>query len=115
MADRIGVIHRGELILVEDKRTLMRKLGRKQLTVHLQAPLARVPDGLNGYPLELAEDGHALVYTFDAQSEETGIAELLRRLHAQGVDFKDLRTRESSLEEIFVSLVRGGGARETRA
>jgi ABC-2 type transport system ATP-binding protein len=106
MADRIGVIRKGELILVEDKATLMRKLGRKQLTLQLQAPLERVPDGLAGLPLELSADGAALVYTFDAQAEETGIAPLLRRLHEQGIDFKDLHSSESSLEDIFVSLVR---------
>ena len=106
MADRIGVIRKGELILVEDKATLMRKLGRKQLTLQLQAPLERVPEGLAGLPLELSADGAALVYTFDAQAEETGIAPLLRRLHEQGIDFKDLHSSESSLEDIFVSLVR---------
>jgi ABC-2 type transport system ATP-binding protein len=106
MADRIGVIRKGELILVEDKATLMRKLGRKQLTLQLQAPLERVPDGLAGLPLELSADGSALVYTFDAQAEETGITPLLRRLHEQGIDFKDLHSSESSLEDIFVSLVR---------
>ena len=107
MADRIGVISKGEIILVEDKDVLMRKLGKKQLTLHLQEPLSALPADLADYQLELAKDGHELVYTFDAQSEDTGIAGLLRRLSAAGVDFKDLRTEESSLEEIFVSLVRG--------
>lgn len=107
MADRIGVISRGEIILVEGKDVLMRKLGKKQLTLHLQEPLGALPADLADYQLELAKDGHELVYTFDAQSEDTGIAGLLRRLSAAGVDFKDLRTEESSLEEIFVSLVRG--------
>ena len=107
MADRIGVISKGEIILVEDKDVLMRKLGKKQLTLHLQEPLGALPADLADYQLELAKDGHELVYTFDAQSEDTGIAGLLRRLSAAGVDFKDLRTEESSLEEIFVSLVRG--------
>ena len=106
MPDRIGVINRGELIVVEDKATLMRKLGKKQLTLTLQAPLESIPDTLSSYPLELGADGGTLVYTFDAQAQETGIAGLLRQLHAAGVDFKDLQTRESSLEEIFVSLVR---------
>jgi len=106
MADRVGVIHRGELILVEEKTALMRKLGKKQLTLHLQEPLAAVPPGLDGYQLELAAEGGELVYTFDAQAETTGIAELLRALSAKGIDFKDLQTAESSLEEIFVSLVR---------
>jgi ABC-2 type transport system ATP-binding protein len=107
MADRIGVISKGEIILVEDKDVLMRKLGKKQLTLHLQEPLSALPANLSDYQLELAKDGHELVYTFDAQSEDTGIAALLRQLAAAGVDFKDLRTEESSLEEIFVSLVRG--------
>jgi ABC-2 type transport system ATP-binding protein len=107
MADRVGVISKGELILVEEKHALMRKLGKKQLTLHLQEPLAAVPDGLAAYDLELAQEGTELVYTFDAQAEHTGIAELLRALSAKGVDFKDLQTEQSSLEEIFVSLVRG--------
>lgn len=113
MADRIGVINRGELIVVEDKATLMRKLGKKQLTLTLQAPLESIPDTLSSYPLELGADGGTLVYTFDAQAQETGIAALLRRLHDQGIDFKDLHSSESSLEDIFVSLVRQG--REARA
>jgi ABC-2 type transport system ATP-binding protein len=106
MADRIGVISKGEIILVEDKDVLMRKLGKKQLTLQLQSPLETVPAALSSYPLELASDGHELIYTFDAQAEETGIADLLRRLGEQGVDFKDLHTSQSSLEDIFVSLVR---------
>ena len=107
MADRIGVINKGEIILVEDKDVLMRKLGKKQLTLHLQEPLAAIPPGLGAYRLELAAGGQELVYSFDAQGADTGIAALLRQLAAAGVDFKDLRTEESSLEEIFVSLVRG--------
>jgi ABC-2 type transport system ATP-binding protein len=107
MADRIGVINKGEIILVEDKDVLMRKLGKKQLTLHLQEPLAAIPPGLEAYRLELAAGGQELVYSFDAQGADTGIAALLRQLAAAGVDFKDLRTEESSLEEIFVSLVRG--------
>jgi ABC-2 type transport system ATP-binding protein len=107
MADRIGVIHRGELVLVEDKAALMRKLGRKQLALSLQAPLAALPEALADLPLELSEDGGTLTYTFQVQEgERTGIATLLRRLADHGVDFKDLHTRESSLEEIFVNLVR---------
>jgi ABC-2 type transport system ATP-binding protein len=105
MADRIGVISKGEIILVEDKDVLMRKLGKKQLTLQLQSPLTAIPAKLSDYPLELAKDGTELVYTFDAQAEETGIAGLLRRLGEEGVDFKDLHTTQSSLEEIFVSLV----------
>ena len=112
MADRIGVISKGQLILVEDKTELMRKLGKKQLTLHLQAPLSAVPADLTAYDLSLANDGAELIYTFDTQAEHTGIAELLRELSKRGVDFKDLQTEQSSLEEIFVSLVRGSeGAR----
>jgi ABC-2 type transport system ATP-binding protein len=107
MADRIGVINRGELIVVEEKTALMRKLGKKQLTLHLQAPLAAIPPALAGLPLELVKDGTELVYNFDTQAADTGIAALLRKLNEQGIEFKDLHTAESSLEEIFVSLVRG--------
>ncbi len=106
MADRIGVINRGELILVEEKAALMRKLGKKQLTLHLQEPLAALPPELAHEPLELAADGAELIYSFDAQADQTGIADLIRRLSGHGIDFKDLQTRESSLEDIFVSLVR---------
>ena len=107
MADRIGVISKGELIVVEEKAALMRKLGRKQLTLHLQTPLAAVPEGLGAYDLALADGGAQLIYSFDAQAEHTGIAELLRELSRKGVDFKDLQTQQSSLEDIFVDLVRG--------
>ncbi|WP_250625684.1 ABC transporter ATP-binding protein [Pinirhizobacter soli] len=110
MADRIGVINKGELILVEDKATLMRKLGKKQLTLTLQAPLEAIPEALADLPLTLADDRHCLTYTFDTQAEETGIAALLRRLNEQGIDFKDLKSEESSLEDIFVSLVHGARA-----
>jgi len=98
------VINKGEIVLVEDKKVLMRKLGRKQLTLHLQHPLERVPPQLANRQLELSADGNDLVYTFDTQAD-TGIAGLLRQLNELGIDFKDLRTEESSLEEIFVSLV----------
>ena len=106
MADRIGVISRGELILVEDKAVLMRKLGKKQLTLQLQEPLAAIPAGLDDYQLELAKSGAELVFTFDAQADHTGIADLLRELSRRGIDFKDLQTSQSSLEDIFVNLVR---------
>jgi ABC-2 type transport system ATP-binding protein len=106
MADRIGVISKGEIILVEDKTTLMNKLGKKQLTLQLQKPLAAIPPALAGYALALQAEGHELVFTFDAQ-HDTGIAELLRVLASQGIDFKDLQSSQSSLEEIFVSLVAG--------
>jgi ABC-2 type transport system ATP-binding protein len=105
MADRVGVINKGELILVEDKNTLMRKLGKKQLTLELPAPLKAVPEGLNGYTLELAAAGNQLIYSFDAQAQETGIPGLLRKLSELGVEFKDLHTEQSSLEDIFVNLV----------
>jgi ABC-2 type transport system ATP-binding protein len=106
MADRIGVIRKGELIVVEDKAVLMRKLGKKQLTLTLQNPLAQIPAALTALPLELSPDGSTLIYTFDTQVEETGIATLLARLGEHGIAFKDLHSSESSLEEIFVSLVR---------
>jgi ABC-2 type transport system ATP-binding protein len=109
MADRIGVMSKGELILVEDKHVLMRKLGKKQLTLQLQAPLAEIPAAMAGLALELIDEGHALVYTFDTQNEETGIAGLLAQLAEQGITFKDLHSSESSLEDIFVSLVHGNG------
>lgn len=105
IADRIGIISKGELILVEDKTALMRKLGKKQLTLQLQTPLTQIPDALSSLPLELTQGGEALVYTFDTQTEETGIAALLKQLAELGIDFHDLHSNESSLEEIFVSLV----------
>jgi ABC-2 type transport system ATP-binding protein len=106
MADRIGVISKGELIVVEEKNALMRKLGKKQLTLHLQNALQAIPPALSGLPLELVKDGTELIYTFDTQVADTGIAALLRRLSEVGIEFKDLHTAESSLEDIFVSLVR---------
>jgi ABC-2 type transport system ATP-binding protein len=105
MADRVGVINKGELILVEEKSVLMRKLGKKQLTLDLPAPLAALPDGLNGYKLELADEGRQIIYSFDALADDNGIPGLLKRLGELGVDFKDLHTEQSSLEDIFVSLV----------
>ncbi|AHL77166.1 multidrug ABC transporter ATP-binding protein [Stutzerimonas stutzeri] len=107
MADRIGVISKGEIILVENKQVLMHKLGKKQLTLHLQRPLDEIPPELANYPLELADSGNQLVFTFDTQHDDTGIADLLKRLAAHGIDFKDLQSSQSSLEEIFVSLVKG--------
>jgi len=106
MADRIGVISKGELIVVEDKAVLMRKLGKKQLTLTLQNRLTRLPEALAGLPLELSENGDTLVYTFDTQRQESGIATLLSSLSEHGIAFKDLHSSESSLEDIFVSLVR---------
>jgi ABC-2 type transport system ATP-binding protein len=106
MADRIGVINKGEIILVEDKTELMRKLGRKQLTLQLAHPLERVPPALAAHPLALSGGGSELIYTYDAKGEHSGIAALLQDLDAAGIAFKDLQTSQSSLEDIFVSLVR---------
>ena len=106
MADRIGVISKGQIILVEEKAALMAKLGEKKLTLHLKQPLSTLPAALADPQLQLSDDGQNLVYTFDAQSDRTGIAGLLRRLADHDIDFKDLQTSESSLEDIFVTLVR---------
>ncbi len=105
MADRIGVIHKGRIILVEDKQALMHKLGKKQLTILLQSPIASLPPGLDEDRLELSADGLQLLYTFGVDGEQTGIAGLLRRLEKHGIEFKDLQTSQSSLEDIFVGLV----------
>jgi ABC-2 type transport system ATP-binding protein len=105
MADRIGVINKGELIVVEEKSTLMKKLGKKQLTLVLQEPLTALPPGLEDWNLHLNGDGSELQYTFDPHEERTGIPSLLRRMSDLGVSFKDLNTHQSSLEEIFVNLV----------
>ncbi len=107
MADRIGIINRGEIVLVEEKTQLLRKLGKKQLTLHLEAPLAQVPGDLAGYRLELSPDGGSLTYTYDdTQSERAGIVKLLKDLDDAQVRFKDLQTTQSSLEDIFVDLVK---------
>jgi ABC-2 type transport system ATP-binding protein len=108
MADRIGVINKGEIILVEGKAELMRKLGRKQLTLHLHGRLAAIPPGLAAHHLTLASSGTELVYTYDTQGERTGVTALLDELHRAGIRFKDLHTTQSSLEDIFVDLVRQG-------
>ncbi len=105
MADRVGVISKGRIILVEDKAELMRKLGRKRLTVELQAPVAAVPESLAAFDLALADGGNALVYSYDSQAERTGITALLQALSDAGLRLKDLQTEQSSLEEIFVNLV----------
>ncbi|MGH8307850.1 MAG: ABC transporter ATP-binding protein [Gammaproteobacteria bacterium] len=107
MADRIGVIHKGELILVEDKAELMRKLGKKQLVLHLLEPIAKLPNELAGYKLELQNNGNELVYTYDTQAGRTGITALLADLSKLGIRFNDLNSKQSSLEEIFVKLVGG--------
>ena len=106
MADRIGVINKGELVVVERTERLMRKLGKKQLTVNLQQPLAALPPALAAWKLALKGEGTELEYVFDAHEERTGIPELLKRLAEEGIEYRDLNTRQSSLEEIFVDLVR---------
>ena len=106
MADRIGIISNGKIILVDEKTVLMQKLGKKQLRLQLLTPLSQIPPELAGYPVELSADGFDLIYTYDTQGEHTGIAMLLRRLNEYGIDFRDLQSSQSSLEEIFVNLVR---------
>jgi len=106
MADRIGIINKGQLILVENKVELMRKLGKKQLTIQLQQPLAQLPEALAAYRLERSASGDALTYTYDARSERIGIAALMKDLDEAGIAFKDLQTTQSSLEDIFVNLVK---------
>ena len=108
MAERIGVISKGEIMLVEGKAELMHKLGKKQLTLQLQNRLERIPDGLAAYDLTLAGDGSELIYTYDSQGQRAGIAALLKDLNDAGIAFKDLHTTQSSLEDIFVNLVRDG-------
>jgi ABC-2 type transport system ATP-binding protein len=105
MADRVGVINKGEIILVEDKATLMQKLGKKRLTLHLQGQIDSIPDALAPYHLVLCEGGQALIYDYDTRSERTGITSLLSDLRNAGIRFFDLDTTQSSLEDIFVSLV----------
>ena len=106
MADRVGVINKGEIVLVEDKATLMEKLGKKRLTLHLQNQIDSIPDALAPYDLVLCEGGQALIYDYDTKSERTGITSLLSDLRNAGIRFFDLETTQSSLEDIFVSLVR---------
>jgi len=106
MADRIGVINKGELILVEEKDTLMQQMGKKQLTLHLPSAISEIPPALENYNLALANEGNAIVYTFDTRQEHSKLPELMRKLDEQGIEFKDLHSSESSLEDIFVSLVK---------
>ncbi len=106
MADRIGVMRNGEIILVKDKVALMKDLGRKQLSLQLQVPLRQIPEELSRYPLELSGDGGELTYTYDTHDDRTSIMEVLKRLGDMGIEFRDLRTTQSSLEDIFVSLVK---------
>ena len=105
MADRIGIIHKGEIILVEEKAKLMDKLGKRQLTLHLQSPLERIPADLTQYPLELSAGGSQLTYTFSTRGEQTEISDLFQQLAQHGIGFKDLESSQSSLEDIFVNLV----------
>jgi ABC-2 type transport system ATP-binding protein len=108
LADRIGVINKGALILVEEKDVLMRKLGKKQLILSLREPVDAIPDGLAGYALQLSPDKRELTYTYDAQSESSGVKPLFQALDATGLAYKDVQTKVSSLEEIFVDIVRAG-------
>jgi ABC-2 type transport system ATP-binding protein len=108
MADRVGVISKGELIAVDEKRDLMAKMGRKTLDIVLAEPLHAVPEALSDLNIELQDDGHMLRYQFDSHADRTGIASLMRRLGELGIAYKDLSTHQSSLEEIFVELVHGG-------
>ena len=106
IADRVGVINKGEILLVEDKADLMRRMGRKEMRIDLAAPVETLPDGLSGYDLAVEGDGHSLVYTYDTQGERTGITSLLKDLQAAGLSLRDIQTSQSSLEEIFVGLVK---------
>ena len=115
MADRVGVIAKGELIIVEEKKTLMKKLGKKQVSFELSDALAALPEGLKDWDLQLTDKGHRLDYTFDTTADRTGVASLIRRMSELGIQFKDLETKSSSLEDIFVSLVhtpKGEAAKE---
>ncbi|MGE5563910.1 MAG: ABC transporter ATP-binding protein [Bacillota bacterium] len=114
MADRVGVISKGELIAVDEKRDLMAKMGRKTLDVVLAEPLHDIPAGLADWKVELHDDGHLLRYQFDSHADRTGIASLMRRLTDLGIAYKDLSTHQSSLEEIFVELVHGGAQGEAK-
>ena len=114
MADRVGVILKGELVMVEDKAVLMKKLGRKTLTLQLQEPLTTLPPELADWDLSLKADGAELEYVFDSNAERTGVPSLMRRLSDLGVGFKDLATRQSSLEDIFVDLVHQSRAETAR-
>jgi len=105
MADRVGVINKGRLVLVEETAALMKKLGKKELTLQLQQPLERLPDSLSGFALTLSGDGDELTYVYDTQGERTGITRLFKALEAEEIRFRDLVTKQSSLEEIFVNLV----------
>ncbi|MGB0513997.1 MAG: ATP-binding cassette domain-containing protein, partial [Wenzhouxiangellaceae bacterium] len=106
MADRVGVILGGRLVIVEQTEALMRRLGQKQLTLHLEQPMTAIPEALSDWSLELADHGQQLVYSFSAEDEQTGVPALIRCLHRLEIEFTDLNTRQSSLEDIFVDLIR---------
>ena len=106
IADRVGIINQGELLLVDNKRSLMQKLGKKQLLIELKQSIERIPPELEVYDLESSADGSHLTYTYDTQGDRTGITALLQDLHAAGLALKDLKSSQSSLEDIFVSLVK---------
>lgn len=105
IADRVGIIDHGELLLVDDKVNLMQELGRKQLIIELKEPLNEIPDSMASYALELSEDGRELVFTYDTQGKGTGITALLQAMHNAGISMRDLNTTQSSLQDIFVNLV----------
>jgi ABC-2 type transport system ATP-binding protein len=115
MADRVGVISKGELIVVEEKKALMRKLGKKAVSFHLNEPLSALPDGLKDWQLTLKDKGHLIEYTFDTQAERTGVTSLIKRMSELGLQFRDLDTKSSSLEDIFVSLVHAPKAETQKA
>lgn len=106
MADRIGIINKGEIILVEEKAQLMKKLGSKELKLELKKPLTSLPSNLSDYDLKITDEGKSLVFTFDTQKEDNRVVELLDKLHESGISFRDLSTTETSLEDIFIQLVR---------
>ena len=105
IADRVGVINNGELLLVDDKANLMQELGRKQMIIELKEPLKEIPESMASYALELSDDGHELIFTYDTQGKSTGITALLQAMHSAGISMKDLNTTQSSLQDIFVNLV----------
>lgn len=107
MADRVGVINKGQIVLVDEKTALMHKLGRKELRITLEKPLAKIPNELGSFHLELESDGHVLVYKFDSSGGQTGMDKFIKEIIGLGLDFKDLQTKESSLEQIFIELVEG--------
>ena len=114
MADRIGIISKGKLLLAEDKTTLMKKLGKRALTLSLQEPMSELPEALSAWPLTIKPGGYELEYTYDANDGQAGVPALLRRVAELGIGFRDLATRQSSLEDIFVNLVSASTESEAR-